>query len=120
MAVSAALALLLSKERGFGSGYRMVALSEAAEFMAEPYRAGFTSNGAIVGGGLAEYNLYETADGWIAVAALEPHFRKKMTAGLNVDSLEYGEIQSIFRTKTNSEWVLWARDLDIPLVEVED
>ena len=40
--------------------------------------------------------------------------------GVNVDSLEYGEIQSIFRAKTNSEWVLWARDLDIPLVEVED
>ena len=55
-----------------GSGYVEVALSEAVEAMAEPLRYGTTTPGALLGGGVPEYNIYRTSDGWVAVAALEP------------------------------------------------
>jgi alpha-methylacyl-CoA racemase len=119
MAVSAALALLLAKERGLGAGYEMIALSDAAEYMAEPYRTGFTSEGAIVGGGLPEYNLYETADGWIAVAALEPHFKRKMADALALIDVSSDELKSVFKTKSAVDWGVWAQQLDLPIVALE-
>lgn len=75
MTVSSALALLFRRERGGEAGYAEVALSEAAASLAEPLRYGCTAAGALLGGGIPEYNIYKTVDGWVAVAALEPHFK---------------------------------------------
>jgi len=111
--VGAALALLLGRERGGEGGYAEVALSEAAAAMAEPLRFGTTAPGAILGGGAPEYNLYRAKEGWVALAALEPHFKARLEAALGGD---YG---AAFRGRSAGEWQSWAQQHDIPLVAVD-
>ena len=112
--VSAALELLLTRERWKRGGYVEVALSEAAASMAEPLRYRTTNPGALLGGGLPEYNVYRTSDGWVAVAALEPHFKKRLEESLAVRSKE--EYQAAFMRKSAAEWEEWGQELDVPIV----
>ncbi len=114
--VSAALTLLLARERWKGGGYAEVSLSEAAAAMAEPLRYRTTSPGAILGGGIPEYNIYQTSDGWVAVAALEPHFKERLEESLAARSRE--EYQAAFLGKSSAEWEQWAQAQDIPIVAV--
>ena len=81
-AVGAALALLLARARDGAGRLAEVALSDAVEALAEPHRFGLTRPGALLGGGAPGYALYRAADGWVAVAALEPHFLERLVAGL--------------------------------------
>lgn len=118
MAASEALALLLAKERGQGAGYAAVALSDAADFMAEPYRVGFTAPDTFLGGGLPGYNIYRANDGWIAVAALESHFQKALEAALDFKSSDPDEWRPIFAKKGAAEWEDWAKDIDLPIVAI--
>ena len=118
-AVSEALALLWAREKGQGGGYRMIALSEAADYMAEPWTVGFTAPEAMVGGALPEYNLYETAEGWLAVAALEPHFSKALFAALECSAEDGEALRALFKTRTAKEWEIWAKQRDIPAVAVK-
>ena len=92
--VSAALALLLARERGGGAA--MPRWPSPRLQQAWPNRSviGRTSPGALLGGGLPEYNVYRTSDGWVAVAALEPHFKKRLEESLTVRSKE--EYQAAF------------------------
>ena len=113
----AALALLLGRERGRGGGYAEVALSDAAAAMAEPLRYGTTGPGALLGGGIPEYNLYRAGEGWVAVAALEPHFRKRLEEALGVSTVE--EYRAAFAAKSASEWQEWGQKLDIPIVALK-
>jgi alpha-methylacyl-CoA racemase len=119
IAASEALALLLAKERGHEAGYALVALSEAAQYMSEPYRTGLTQPGTMLGGGLPEYNIYATSDGWVAVAALEPHFKAAMEKALNFESKNPDELRPIFAQKSAAEWEEWAREFDLPIVAVK-
>jgi crotonobetainyl-CoA:carnitine CoA-transferase CaiB-like acyl-CoA transferase len=114
--VSAALALLLGRERGQAGGYAEVPLSEAAAAMAQPLRYGCTAEGALLGGGIPEYNIYQASDGWIAVAALEPHFKKRLESELGVASIE--QYQELFARRTAAEWQQWGQESDVPLVAV--
>jgi crotonobetainyl-CoA:carnitine CoA-transferase CaiB-like acyl-CoA transferase len=117
MTVSSALALLLCRERGGEAGYAEVALSEAAAALAEPLRYGCTSPGANLGGGIPEYNIYKTSDGWVAVAALEPHFKKRLEMTLSVST--GAEYHTVFETKSAVEWEQWGQELDIPIVMLQ-
>lgn len=112
-AVSSALALLLLRERNGVSGEDVVALSEAAEMMAEPLNYGSTASGAVLGGGLPEYNIYQTADGWIAVAALEPHFKARLEEALDIRTAD--EYRSAFIKETAEYWRRWGRQTDLPI-----
>jgi alpha-methylacyl-CoA racemase len=112
--VQAGLALLLGRERGLGSGYAEVALSEAAAAMAEPLRYGSTCSGALLGGGIPEYNLYQASEGWVAVAALEPHFKRRTEESLGVSTSE--EYRQAFAAKSALEWQQWGQEQDIPIV----
>ena len=114
--VSSALALLLHRERGGGSGYAEVALSEAAASLAEPLRYGCTAAGAFLGGGIPEYNIYQSADGWVAVAALEPHFKKRLEDALQVASLE--EYRAAFALQNSAYWQEWGQKMDVPIETV--
>jgi len=118
-AVSEALALLMARERGQDAGYSMVALSDAAEYMAEPWKVGFTAADSIVGGALAEYNLYQTTEGWVAVAALEPHFKKALYDALECTPGDSEKLCAVFKTKSAKEWEDWAKERDIPVVAVK-
>jgi len=115
-AVGAALALLLGRERGHGGGYAEVALSDAAAAMAEPLRYGCTAPGAILGGGLAEYNVYRASKGWVAVAALEPHFKKRIEEALGISTV--AQYRAAFATRNADEWQEWWQQLDVPIVAI--
>lgn len=116
MATSAALALLLGRERGGAAGYAEVALSAAAASLAEPLRYGCTSPGALLGGGVPEYNIYKTADGWVAVAALEPHFKKRLEETLKVATPE--EYKAVFSGQSAAYWQECGKKLDVPIETV--
>ncbi len=115
--VSAALMLLLNRERQQMAGYAEVSLAMAAQDMAEPLRYGATSPGALLGGGLCEYNIFRAREGWVAVAALEPHFKKRLEDELGAGSIDH--YRTVFLSKTAGQWENWARDRDIPIVAVK-
>jgi crotonobetainyl-CoA:carnitine CoA-transferase CaiB-like acyl-CoA transferase len=119
-AVSATLALLLARAWGQRAGYAEVALSEAAAFFAEPLRHGITRSGAKLGGGLPGYNLYQTQQGWLAVAALEEHFWEKLKKELGLTEATREELEEVFLQKTAEEWERWAEEHDLPLKAVSN
>ena len=114
-AVSASLALLLGRELGQGTGYAQVPLAEAAAFFAEPLRYGITVPGGMLGGGLPSYNLYRARDGWISLAALEPHFRQKLLNELGLQTADREELARVFLTRAAEEWQTWAAERDLPI-----
>ena len=117
-AINAALALLLARERGQGSGYAEVALSAAAEDFAAPLRYGLTAPNGLLGGRLPIYQLYQAQDGWLALAALEPHFAQRLMAKLNLTELTPAGLATIFRTRPAGVWQQWALENDLPLMQV--
>jgi len=119
-AVSASLGLLLARERGSPAGHTWVALSAAAAHFALPLRHGLTTPGGLLGGGLPGYNLYRTADGWVALAALEPHFWQDLLRHLGRENATTAELSTIFRAKNSAHWQEWAEKRDVPLIRVAD
>ena len=115
--LSASLALLLGRERGLEAGYAEVALSEAAAAMAEPLRYGCTTTGALLGGGIPEYNIYQAGEGWIALAALESHFKMRLESELGITTLD--QYRAVFATKSAADWQKWGQEKDIPIVAVD-
>jgi crotonobetainyl-CoA:carnitine CoA-transferase CaiB-like acyl-CoA transferase len=114
--VSSALTLLLARERSGDAGYAEVALSEAAAFLAEPLRHGCTAAGALLGGGIPEYNIYKTSDGWVAVAALEPHFKKRLEDALAIATPE--QYRVAFAGRSSAYWQEWGQQQDVPIETV--
>lgn len=119
-AVAVALALLLARQRGQGSGYREVALAGIAEDFAAPLRHGLTAPGGLLGGGLPTYNIYPAQDGWVALAALESGFVQRLQEALNITKLSHSALADIFRTQPAHIWEQWAITHDLPLVAVHD
>ena len=117
-AVSTALALLLARERDGRGRAAMVALADAAAALAQPLHAGLTARGALLGGGHAGYNLYASRDGWIAVAALEPHFARRLAESLHLPALTTEALRAAFADQTSAHWQGWARQHDLPLAAV--
>lgn len=118
-AATGAISLLYARERGFGAGYTEVSLSESAEEFAGPVRHRITTTGSIFGGGLPEYGLYETLRGWVAVAALEKHFRDGLSRELGLDGdISREKLRGSFLGKTALEWEEWAAERDLPIVAV--
>jgi crotonobetainyl-CoA:carnitine CoA-transferase CaiB-like acyl-CoA transferase len=115
-AVSAALALALARERGRGVGHVQVALSRAADVFGEPFRHGLTAQGGLLGGGFPLYGLYETKEGWVAIAALEPQFRRGVGEALGVEDAD--GLAAALSTRTALEWEAWAAERDLPILAV--
>ncbi len=113
------LAMIMATREGAKARQTLVALSDAAEYMAQPFNYGLTSEGGLLSGALAEYDLYETLDGWVAVAALESHFKTKFKQQLALKSFNKQEVAIRLKQKSSSEWVAWANQQDIPLVAVK-
>ena len=117
-AVSTALALVHARDRDGRGASAEVPLADAAAFLAQPLAQGLTRRGALLGGGLAAYNLYEARDGWIAVAALEPHFARRLAQAFGLESLTRAALAERFADETVEHWESWARALDLPIVAV--
>lgn len=116
--VSQALALLLHLARTGEAGCALISLYECAEELHAPVKAGLTNRGGVLGGGSPFYGLYETRDGWIAVAALEPHFAQRLTSELNLSKADHSCFAHAFRERSAAEWEKWASERDLPVVKV--
>ncbi|HXS52939.1 MAG TPA: CoA transferase [Usitatibacter sp.] len=117
-AVSTALALVHARDRDGRGASATVPLAQAAAFLARPLEEGLTRRGALLGGGLAAYNLYEASDGWIAVAALEPHFARRLAEAFGLEALTRAALAARFAEQGTAHWERWARALDLPIVAV--
>ncbi len=118
-AVSEALAALVARNRTGEGSFREVALATAARDMAAPIRHGLTPPNGPLGGALPAYGIYPAADGFVALAALEPHFAARLVDLLGVECTRAG-LERVFATRTASGWQAWARDHDVPLAAVVD
>jgi len=120
-AAIAALGLLYA-----GGGVQQVALSAAAQLYHEPVTYHLTRPGDFLGGRHAGYNIYQTANGYVALAALEHYFwpaLHDLFPFLPDDPLSedaYRILQDGFRTKTTEQWLALAREKDIPLEVIKE
>ena len=115
-AVSTALALVIARDRSGRGVHAHAPLEEAARALAQPLHEGLTRRDALLGGGYAGYNLYGARDGWIAVAALEPHFAERLAAALGLEKLTVDELRARFATESADHWQRWAAERDLPIV----
>jgi len=117
-AVNVSMSLLLNRARTGEAASAYVSLYEAMRDFAGPLHAGLTKPGGVLGGAFPFYGLYEAKDGWIAMAALEPGFIKRLTSELQLSNNARAELEAIFRTRTASQWEQWAKERDLPIVAV--
>ena len=116
-AVSTALAALIaSANSGGGRTYRIV-LEEAAARAGDAVRYGLMGEGAVLGGALPGYGIYESADWHIALGAIEPHFFSRVLETFGADGTHEG-IRAAFAVKTTAELEAIAAQADIPLNRV--
>ncbi|WP_345785256.1 CoA transferase [Roseisolibacter sp. H3M3-2] len=118
---TAALALLYARARTGEAGRVEVALADAATPFAAPLAHGLTAPGGLLGGALPAYGVYAARTGWVAVGALEPHFRDALCAALDVDPTDVdlaARLRERFAARDAAEWETWARGRDLPLVAV--
>jgi crotonobetainyl-CoA:carnitine CoA-transferase CaiB-like acyl-CoA transferase len=73
-----------------------------------------------LGGGLPQYNLYRASDGWVAVAALEPHFWEKIQQELELHDPDKGTLDQVFATRAAADWENWAAERDLPICAVRE
>jgi alpha-methylacyl-CoA racemase len=117
-AVSMALALLNRSARKGQAGCAWVSLHECARDLAAPLKAGLTTSNGLLGGAYPLYGFYRANDGWIAVAALEPHFAQKLLSELGLQKADRKELERIFLRRKAASWEKWAAELDLPLAAV--
>jgi alpha-methylacyl-CoA racemase len=119
-AVSMALALLNRAARKGEAGSAWVSLHECARDLSAPLKAGLTMSDGVLGGGYPLYGFYRANDGWIAVAALEPHFADRLLSELGLEKADRTKLERIFLQRKAAAWEKWAADLDLPLVGVRE
>jgi alpha-methylacyl-CoA racemase len=115
-AVTTALALVFARGGTGRGGSAQAALEDAARALAQPLHEGLTRPDALLGGGYAGYNLYGARDGWIAVAALEPHFADRLAHALGIGKLSVEALRERFIADTADHWQRWAAERDLPIV----
>ena len=119
-AVTISMALLMGRKANQAGRMELVALSDSANYMAQPYKYGLTKKGAFLSGAVPQYAMYETKSDWIALAALEPHFSEKLKKELGLESLSKAALVEKFKQQSADAWVTWAKDKDIPIVAVKN
>lgn len=117
-AALAAVAVLLARERTGVAQYVEAAIADAAKRLAAPLAAGLTVPGGRLAGAFPGYNLYRTTDGWVAVAALEPHFYQRLCEQLKVSTPSYDSFAACFVTEGNDYWSRFAEQYDLPIEPV--
>jgi len=113
-AVTATFAALRQRD-ATGGGHRIVvALEDAAHAFSGPFRHGLTRPGSLLSGGHPGYNFYRAQDGWVVLAALEPHFAARVQSASGV-AFELDALTEFFNRGTIAHWSAWAAQHDIPL-----
>jgi alpha-methylacyl-CoA racemase len=115
--VSAAILLLLARERSGTGGHQRVVLDEAARDAGAAIRHGLTGPGTVLGGGLPVYGIYECADGYVALGALESHFTERLREALGTEVTRVA-LEAAFAARDTEYWMAMAERLEIPLTPV--
>ncbi len=116
-AVSAVLGALLERARTGLATQTYVPLTIVARDLAAPHVAGLTQPGGILGGGFAAYRVYRCSDGYVALAALEPHFFETLCDRL-LESGAFASLEEAFASQPCADWERFAIELDLPIVTV--
>ena len=116
-AVADGLATLVQRSRTGVGHHREVALSDVAADLAQPLRQGMTTPDGLLGGSLPSYRIYAAATGFVAVAALEAHFWKRLTEALGVEGTA-ADLEQAFAQRSAEEWQAWAQHHDLPIAAV--
>lgn len=116
-AVSATLTGLRRRARGLGGVRERVVLDDAAFHASAAVRHGLTGPGSPLGGNLPTYGVYSTADGHVAVGAIEPHFAQRLAAAVGST---HEELAAGFATRPSAEWESLGRSRDIPIVGIQE
>jgi alpha-methylacyl-CoA racemase len=116
-AVAATFAGLRRRAAHGGAVRERVVLDDVAYFASAAMRHRLSRPGDILGGAMPTYGIYATADGHVAVAAIEPHFAERL--GANVGRT-HEELTAAFALETDAHWESLGRELDIPIVAVRD
>ncbi len=117
-AVEAALGALLLRERFDRAVRADVSIVDAARTFAEPYRYGLTRADGWLGGAEPTYAIYPAEDGWIALAALEPHFVERLRTLTGVATLTHEALRDAFVRRSMAEWERLADEHDVPLAAI--
>lgn len=112
-AVTATFELLLQRERFGISAFAEVALADAAQAFASSMAHGITTADGVLGGAFPMYGVYRSADGWIALAALEPQFRKRVEGELGAH--DKNALAMAFLAHDGAFWERWGQEHDIPI-----
>lgn len=94
-----------------------VVLDEIARGAGAGIRHRVTTADGILGGALPGYAVYEASDGRVAVAALEPHFARRLESSVGRTR---EELAAAFADGTAEHWESLGQGLDIPIVAVHD
>ncbi len=116
--VSVALAALLKRARTGEGIFANVSIVDCARMFAEPYTHGLTRDGGSLGGGFPAYGIYPAEDGWVAVAALEPHFIERLQLLLGITNLSRETLRDALVKRSAREWEALAEQHDVPLAAV--
>jgi crotonobetainyl-CoA:carnitine CoA-transferase CaiB-like acyl-CoA transferase len=117
-AVSESLAALYDRDRTGVASRREVAVAQAATALVDPVRYGLTGHGGPLSGTLPVYALYRASDGWIALAALEAHFRERLMRALRIETLDAAALNARFAEHPRAYWESVAAEYDLPLAAV--
>jgi crotonobetainyl-CoA:carnitine CoA-transferase CaiB-like acyl-CoA transferase len=69
------------------------------------------------GGAFPGYGIYASADGYVALGAIEPHFFERTMQAFGVEG-SHDSIRTVFASKTTAELEAIAAQADIPLNRV--
>ncbi|MBC2640186.1 MULTISPECIES: CoA transferase [unclassified Rhodococcus (in: high G+C Gram-positive bacteria)] len=112
--VTAAALALLDRARTGSAGHRRVVLDDAAADAGAAVRHGLMGPGAPLGGAVATYGIYASADGYVALGALEPHFAARVKESLDIEPT-HEHLSRVFAERPTSHWEALAEEADIPL-----
>lgn len=100
-----------------GTGHATVSLAESVDAFAAPLRHGLTGLNSVLGGAHPGYDFYRASDGWLGVAALEPHFWAALLHGLALHEGSGGaDVATKLATESAAHWAAWARERGLPIV----
>ncbi len=117
-AVAMAYAMLYEREMSGTGATRTLAIADGVAMLADALRYGLTSPDGPLGGELPVYRMYRASDGWIALAALEPHFQMNLKNATGLSTLDAPSLETLFAQRTCAQWEKLAREHDLPIATV--
>ena len=124
-ATTAALAMLVgrgtagkteSANAAAAQRHCQIGLKQAGLTAAAALQVGITAPTGLLGGALWTYGIYESSDGHVAVAALEPHFAKQLVQATGAS--DGASLSEFLQTRSTADIVQWAEANALPIAAV--